>query len=127
MWPVIARGCAVGRRRELDAVLALQRGDVALVEPDRNFDGDRYAVVGEHEVLQRLVPQLVVADGRDDERRGLGRRVLLAIDDDARDVGERRMSPARRAPLDRRRAEEVVRARRSACTRENRRVGRKRA
>ena len=42
----------------------------------------------EHELLQRLVTQLVVADGRDDEAGDARRDVLLAVDDDARDVGE---------------------------------------
>ena len=42
----------------------------------------------QHEFLQRLVPQLVVADGRDDEAGDAGRDVLLAVHDDARDVGE---------------------------------------
>ena len=46
-------------------------------------------VIGEHEILQRLVPQLVVADGGNDQRRGLGRRVLFAIDDEAIDIGKR--------------------------------------
>ena len=47
-------------------------------------------VVREHEILQRLVPQFVGADGRDDERGGCGCRVLFAIDDDAVGIGERR-------------------------------------
>ena len=37
------------------------------------------------------MPQLVVADGGNDQRRGLGRRVLFAIDDEAIDIGERRL------------------------------------
>src|SRR5438876_2677432 len=47
--------------------LPLERGDIGLVEPDRNLDRDRGTVIGEHEVLQRLVTELVVADGRNDE------------------------------------------------------------
>jgi hypothetical protein len=35
--------------------------------------------------LQRFVTQLVVADGRDDERGRVGRGVLLVIDDNLRD------------------------------------------
>ena len=49
----------------------------------------RARVIGEHKILQRLVPQLVVADGGNDERRGCGRRVLFAIDDEAIDIGKR--------------------------------------
>lgn len=47
-----------------------------------------HAVVGEHEVLQRLVAELVVADRRDDERGSFGRGVLLAVDNEAPGVGE---------------------------------------
>ena len=78
-------------RRELDAVLLLERGDVGLCQPDRDLDRDRHAVVGEHELLQRLVTQLVVADGRNDEAGDARRHVLFAVDDDARDIGELRM------------------------------------
>ena len=38
--------------------------------------------------LQRLVAQLVVADGGNDQRGGFGRRVLFAIDDEVVEVGE---------------------------------------
>ena len=61
------------------------------VKPDRDLDRDRDAVVGEHEPLQRLVTQLVVADGRNDQVGDARRGVLFAVDDDARDVGERRV------------------------------------
>ena len=53
------------------------------------LDCDRARVLREQKLLQRLVPQLVVADGGNDQRRGLGRGVLFAIDDEAIDVGER--------------------------------------
>ena len=91
MWPVIDSLGRTHPRRELDPVLLLERGDVALGQPDRDLDRDRHAVVGEHEPLQRLVTQLVVADGRNDERGDVRRGVLLAVDDDARDVGECRV------------------------------------
>ena len=83
MWPVIARWAVPTARRELDAVLPFERGDVVSREPDGDLDRDRHAVVGEHEVLQRLVTELVVADGRNDEGGCLGRCVLLCVDDDA--------------------------------------------
>ena len=76
-------------RRELDAVACFECADLVFGEPDGNLDRDRARVIGEHEILQRLVPQLVVADGGNDQRRGLGRRVLFAIDDEAIDIGER--------------------------------------
>ena len=37
-------------------------------EPDRNLDGESDAVVRQHEALERFVTELVVADGRNDER-----------------------------------------------------------
>ena len=53
---------ALGRthpRRELDTVLLLKCCDVCLCQPNRDLDRNRDAVVGEHELLQRLVTQLV--------------------------------------------------------------------
>ena len=44
-----ARLVALGQ--QLDAVFDFQRLDIRAGEPNRNFDGDRYAVVGEHEAL----------------------------------------------------------------------------
>ena len=83
MWPVMARGLAVAGASSI-AVLSFERRDVGFGEPDRDFDGERHAVVREHEALERLVAELVVADGRNDERGRVGRGVLLAVDDDAR-------------------------------------------
>ena len=68
--------------------LVFEFDDLVLGKPDGNLDGDRARVVREHEILQRLVPQLVGADGRDDERGGFGCRVLFAVDDDAVRIGE---------------------------------------
>ena len=51
---------------------------------------NRHAVVDEHELLQRLMPQFVVADRRNNQVGEVCCRVLLAIDDDARHVGELR-------------------------------------
>ncbi len=76
--------------RRKNAMLSLERSDVGFVKPDRYLDGNRHAVVGEHKLLQCLVPQLVVAHGRDNESGSVGCRVLLSIDDDAAGVGERR-------------------------------------
>jgi hypothetical protein len=80
-----------GRRRlgrKFDRVFSLDRLDVGLREPDRDLDGERHAVVSEHEALERLVTQLVVADGRNDKGGRLGRRVFLASDDGVRGIRE---------------------------------------
>ena len=69
--------------------LVSSAADLVFGEPDGNLDGDRARVIGQHEILQRLMPQLVVADGGNDQCRGLSRRVLFAIDDEAVDIGER--------------------------------------
>jgi hypothetical protein len=90
----VAGDCTVGGVHawgEFDAVLLLECGDVLLIKPDRNLDCEGRAVVGEHKVLWGLVAPLVVADGPDDEGGGISGRILLAIDDDARDVGEFRV------------------------------------
>jgi hypothetical protein len=73
---------------ELDAVLLLDRLDFGFREPDRHFDGERDAVVGEHEALERFVTQFVVADRRNDKCGRLGRCVLLAVDDGMRSIRE---------------------------------------
>ena len=56
-------------------------------QPDGDLDRDSDAVIAEHKPLQRLVPELVVADGWNDEPSCLRRCVLLAVNDDVRDVG----------------------------------------
>src|SRR5271166_5541878 len=73
-------------RRKLDPVSCFEVADLVFGKPNRNLDGNGARVVREHEILQRLVPQLIVADGRDDECGGLGRRILFAIDDEAVDI-----------------------------------------
>jgi hypothetical protein len=60
-------------RRELNAVSRFEFADLVFGEPDRNLDRDRARVIRKHEILQRLVPQLVVADSG--ERRGTMRRL----------------------------------------------------
>jgi hypothetical protein len=53
----------VGRRvfqQKLVAVLALKRGDVGTVKPDRRRDRDRYGVIGKHEPLELLVAPMIV-------------------------------------------------------------------
>ena len=75
----------------LDAVSCFEFADLVFGEPDGNLDGDRARVIRQHKILQRLVSQFVVADSGDDQRRGLGRRILFAIDDEAVDIGERRL------------------------------------
>ena len=49
----------------------------------------RTRVIDEHKILQCLVAEPVVADGGNDQRRGFGRRILFAVDDEAIDIGER--------------------------------------
>ena len=98
-------------RRERDAVSGLDFADLVFGEPDGNLDCDRARVIGEQKILQRLVSQLVAADGGNDQRRGLGRSVLFAVDDDAAEIGEcgTRLRGARlRIVLS---SEELVRAR----------------
>jgi hypothetical protein len=53
-----AAGRALGH--EGDAVFALKLGDRFWREPNRHLDGERGAVVGEHEALKRLVPKAVI-------------------------------------------------------------------
>ena len=74
--------------REFDAVFSLEPCDVLFGEPNRDLDRNRHAIVGEHEALERLMTQLIVADRRNYQRGRSGRRVLFAIDDDARYVRE---------------------------------------
>jgi hypothetical protein len=59
-------------RRELDPVFRFEISNLALVKPDRD------------EILQGLVPQLVSADGRDDERGGfllMAFKSILCLDE----------------------------------------------
>jgi hypothetical protein len=58
----------------------------------------RHAVVSKHEPLHGLVPELVVADGWNDERGGFSSGVLLAIHNDVRDISPCRLG-LRRACL----------------------------
>ena len=44
-----ARGASF--REELNSILDFKRVDIAGRQPNRNFNGDRYRVVGEHEAL----------------------------------------------------------------------------
>ena len=87
----MARGAPVFGRK-FDCVLSLDRLDVVSCQPYRYLDGERHAVVGKHESLERLVSKFVVADRRDDECGRIGRGVLLAVDDGMPDVGECRAS-----------------------------------
>ena len=85
-----ARSCSIVRR-ELNAVSGFEFADLVIGEPDRNLDRDGARVIRKHEILQRLVPQLVVADSGDDESRRGRCRVHFAIDDEAVDISERRL------------------------------------
>ena len=97
-------------RRELDAVARFECTDFVFGEPR----GISIAIVLESLAsrnLERLVSQLVGADGGNDQRRGLGRRVHFAINDEAIDIGEcglRLRSARLRIVLS---SEELVRAR----------------
>ena len=79
-------------RRERDAVACFKCADLVFGEPDRNLDCDRTRVIGEQKILQRLVSQLVAADGGNDQRGRIGRGVLFAVDDNAIGIGECRVS-----------------------------------
>ena len=79
-------------RNERNSPPRFERCDVLFAEPYRNFAGDRDRSVRQHEALQRLMTRLVVADGRDDKRRGGGRCVFSDVDDRAGGVGECRRS-----------------------------------
>ena len=59
-------------RRELNAISGFEVADLVFGKPDRNLDHNGARVIREHEILQRLVSQLVVAHGGDDERRCCG-------------------------------------------------------
>ena len=65
-------------------------GDVRLPKPYRYLNSEGDGIVCEHKSLKRLVPQLVIAYRRNDERGGFGRRILPDIDDRVSGVGERR-------------------------------------
>ena len=80
-----ARGAGTAARN-FDAQLPFERSDVVFTQPDGDLDRDSDTVIAEHKPLQRLMPELVVADGWNDECRCLRRCVLLAIHDDTRDV-----------------------------------------
>ena len=56
-------------------MLVLECGDVLFSKPDRHYDRERHAVIDAHEALQCFVPQLVVADGGNDEAGRFGRCV----------------------------------------------------
>ncbi len=79
--------------QEHNPVLALKLGDGIPREPNRHFDSERRCVVGEHEALERLVPQAVVADRRNDEPGHASREVLFLDHDQPRgfDLRERRL------------------------------------
>jgi hypothetical protein len=59
--------CIADASAELDTVPVLERRDILLGEPDRDLDRNGDTVVREHEFLQGLVTQFVVADGWNDE------------------------------------------------------------
>ena len=88
MCPVIVRSAAPTCGHELNTVLLFERAHVTLCQPNGDLDGNRHAVVGEHEPLQRFVTQLVVANGRNDQTRDARRHILFAIDYNARDVSK---------------------------------------
>ena len=87
MWPVIERGAPPAASSMPYLVSS------SLISSSVSQMGISMATVlefvREHEILQRLVPQLVVADSRDDEAGSCGRRVLFAVDDDAVGIRKR--------------------------------------
>ena len=110
MWPVMMRSWPGTFGSERYPPPRLDRGDIVLAKPYRNFDGDGDRIVRQHEALKRLVAELVIADCRDDECGGVGGRVVPDVDDRVRGVGEGRCSlrgAGFRVPFP---AEKVVRA-----------------
>ena len=78
----VAGDAGIGRRigaAQQNAVLALQLQDLGGREPDRHLDGERRRVVRQHEALERLVPQPIVADGRNDKRGHAGRLPAIIL------------------------------------------------
>jgi hypothetical protein len=79
----------IGRRalgQKPDAVVTLKHGDLGARQPDRHLDRDCHGIIGEHEALQRFVPPVIVADGRDDECCRAGGEVFLAARGETRAV-----------------------------------------
>jgi len=66
-WSGVPSGVSRMRYRASKAWIALASSQIG------NLHCNRRAVVGEHEPLELRVPLMVGADGRDDERGGLGR------------------------------------------------------
>jgi len=60
-----------------DAVFVFKRRDIVFAKPDRNLNGNRNAVVGQHEALQSGVPVAVGCDARNDPRSRVRRGVFL--------------------------------------------------
>ena len=81
VWAVRTQGIGRHLGDDDNSVLALERCDFGFVEPDRDFDGDRCRIVGEHEALQFGMPLKVGADSGQDQSGGLSCGVL-SFDDD---------------------------------------------
>ena len=75
-------------RGEANPPPRLDSGDVRLAKPYRHLDGEGHGIVREHKSLKCLVPQLVIADRRNDECGGFGRCILPDVDDSVGGVGE---------------------------------------
>ena len=65
-----------------DAVFVFKRRDVVFAKPDRNLNGNRNAVVGQHKALQFGMAVAVRADARNYQRRRVGGGVALFHDDE---------------------------------------------
>ncbi len=74
------------RAPQQNTVLAFELQDLGRRQPDRNFDRECRRIVRQHEALERLVPEAIIANGRDNERGNAGRKILLLDDNEARSV-----------------------------------------
>jgi len=52
--------CRAAARHQFNAKVELKSEEIVFVEPDRDLNHHRHAVIGQHEALERLISQLVV-------------------------------------------------------------------
>ena len=71
-----------------NAMLGFERLNVICGEPNRNFNRNRHAIVGEHEALKLRMALVVGADRGNDECGRFGCDVLLLNDDEPGGINE---------------------------------------
>ena len=85
-----------------NAMLGFERLNVICGEPNRNFNRNRHAIVGEHEALKLRMALVVGADRGNDECGRFGCDVLLLNDDEPAGSMNEESSWEPRAPSSRR-------------------------